>query len=258
MTRASKAGREGAPPAGELASRPAGDLPLRTMRTAGAKDTAPGRKRKNIPRTFNRRPKPWLSPVLELPDYTSERMLNVRKEILGLSRADAARLFRVARNTIWDWETGYRRAPFSAYLAMRLLADSMKRQSSSDPWLQAGSPSAAIAGAGDVAGELAPVTLAAPDLASVMAGAAQVGRLGWRSRAIRVKERMRQFHAIYNAAWLVRDSWHRHALSRQERVWNFVNVLAKELRSCSDYEALIYAVADSLTSSPHGLPWEGD
>src|SRR5689334_16630493 len=83
--------------------------------------------RKRVPRTFDRHPKPWLKQFLEFDDLTSERMLNVRRDVLNLSRADAARLLRVARNTIWDWETGYRRAPFSAYLALRLIADSVRR-----------------------------------------------------------------------------------------------------------------------------------
>lgn len=248
---------KGSPPAGEPASNPAGDLPLRTMRTAGAQDTKSARKRKNIPRTFDRRPKAWLSSILELPAHTSERMLNVRKEVLGLSRADASNLLRVARNTIWDWETGYRRAPFSAYLAMRLLADLQRQQSSSDPWRFVAAPADHLEQAAPPSAALPLVALAAPDLPAAMASAIQqYDRGGRRSRAVRLRQRMLTFSAIYNAAWLVRDSWLGPSLRRQARVWEFVKTLARELQTCSDYEALLYAVADSLTLSPHGLPWE--
>ena len=43
---------------------------------------------------------------------------------------------------------------------------------------------------------------------------------------------------------------------KQECAWRFVNVPARELQRTRDYEALIYAVADPLTTSPHGVPWE--
>jgi hypothetical protein len=78
-----------------------------------------------------------------------------------------------------------------------------------------------------------------------------------RARASALRERMQVFSSIYNAAWLIRDSQHGCANRREDLVRQFVAVLAIELRDCRDYEALIFAVADALTASPNGLPWEG-
>jgi hypothetical protein len=71
-----------------------------------------------------------------------------------------------------------------------------------------------------------------------------------------VREKMLAHSAIYNAAWLVRDSWHGSPERRQERMWRFVNTLARELQRTTDYEPLVFAVADALTASTHGVPWE--
>jgi hypothetical protein len=35
-----------------------------------------------------------------------------------------------------------------------------------------------------------------------------IGRIGRRERAVRMAERMLAFSSVYQAAWLVRDSWH--------------------------------------------------
>lgn len=249
-------GRRRSPPAGEPASNPAGDLP-RTMKTAGTKDSSPKLKRKKIARTFDRRPKSWMQPFLELPYPTSEQFFNVRHDVLSLSRADACRLLRIKPNTIWDWETGRREPQFIAFLVLRLLVDSARHSSSSDPWRLLGSVSAdAVAGGGEAIPIAANMELLPPELPAALTGAELDGRAGWKSRAIRLRDRMKAFTAIYNAAWHVRDSYYGAQLRRQENVWRFVNVVVAELRSCRDFEALIYAVADSLTASPHGVPWE--
>lgn len=188
-------------------------------------------KRKKLPRTFDRREKSWMQPIRAIPPHTSERILELRRD-LSLSRADAARLLRVARNTVWDWETGYRSAPFSAYLALSLLAE---RHSVRDVQ------------------RLAAVPLESPAPRLQMLDQPK----GRRAQAAQLRERMEKFSGIYNAAWLLRDARHGVPLRRQELAWRFANALAKELLKTLDHEALLYAVADSITCSPLGLPWEG-
>lgn len=78
-----------------------------------------------------------------------------------------------------------------------------------------------------------------------------------RARAAALRERMQFFSAIYNAAWMVRDSQHGSADRRDLCIRRFVAVLIRELRDCRDPEALIFAVADSITASALGVPWEG-
>jgi hypothetical protein len=77
-----------------------------------------------------------------------------------------------------------------------------------------------------------------------------------RERAAELRERMACFAAIYNAGWLVRDAQYGSTERVQQSVMRFVAVLLQEMRSCNDFEALIYAVADTLTCSRHGVPWE--
>lgn len=78
-----------------------------------------------------------------------------------------------------------------------------------------------------------------------------------RERAASLRARMLQFHGIYNAAWHVRYTQHGAPDQRQRKVEQFVKALRRELEGCHDPEALIFAVADSLTAFPRGLPWEG-
>ena len=208
-----------------------------------AKDTSEKKARKDIPRTFDRRPKPWLRAITDLPKPTSETLLTLRRDVLNLSRADAAKVLRVARNTVWDWETDYRRAPFSAFLALRLLANEMRQHLSGDPWRNR------------------PFDVPA----NVPAAPAEPRPPGYlwkrfrtrRERAAQLRVRMSSFTTIYNAGWLVRDAQSSHEDRRQDLAWRFIAVLQNELRDCHDPEALIYAIADTIACSPHGLPWEG-
>jgi len=78
-----------------------------------------------------------------------------------------------------------------------------------------------------------------------------------RTRAAKLRERMQCFPSIYNAAWMVRDSWHGSAHRRDECMRRLVAVFLSELKECRDVEALIFAVADAITASAHGVPWEG-
>ena len=81
----------------------------------------------------------------------------------------------------------------------------------------------------------------------------------WRSRrerAAELRERMAAFGAIYNAGWLVRDAYFGPTQRSEQMVMRFVAVLLQEMRTCNDFEALIYAAADTLTCSRHGVPWE--
>ena len=77
-----------------------------------------------------------------------------------------------------------------------------------------------------------------------------------RARAIKLRARMLQFHNIYGAAWHVRASQHGAPDYRRRKVENFMVELRRALEHCGDDEALIFAIADSLTAFPHGLPWE--
>lgn len=78
-----------------------------------------------------------------------------------------------------------------------------------------------------------------------------------RARAAALRQRMAVFARIYNAAYMVRHSQHGYAQRREEYVMRFVAALIDEMRHCRDFEALIFAVADSITADPLGVPWEG-
>lgn len=211
-----------------------------------AKDTSRKKVRKNISRTFDRTPKVWLAQLTGLPKPSSDAFLRLRRDVLCLSRADASRLLRVARNTVWDWETDYRAPPFAAYLALRLVADAMRHHLSGDPWRSG------VALAGYAAPYSEPVPLSAQPLDDP--SRQFVSR---RERAARLRARMAQFSTIYNAGYMVRDAMHGPDERRQDYAWRFLAVLQNEVKTCHDAEALIYAVADAITASPHGVPWEG-
>lgn len=78
-----------------------------------------------------------------------------------------------------------------------------------------------------------------------------------RERAAKLRERMEVFSAIYNAGWLLRNAQYGPSGPREDIAWRFLAVMEAELRACKDPEALIYAIADTIACSPHGLPWEG-
>ena len=67
---------------------------------------------------------------------------------------------------------------------------------------------------------------------------------------------MLKFAGIYNAATLLRDSWHGSGERRAKCADQLAEVIAQELRRHSDTEAVLYAVADALYCSPLGVPWE--
>jgi DNA-binding transcriptional regulator YiaG len=244
-------------------------------------------KRKKLPRTFDRSPKPWMQPVLELPKHTSGEMLAVRREVLGLSRADAARLLRVARNTIWDWETGYRSAPFSAYALLRVLADQGRhRGAAPDPTAGAISVPLALEARAVrleshrkyARGELAPLGIN-PATGKRRQSTGRYPKSGFlspilkpddstprvslegrfksrRERANELRDRMARFSAIYNAGYMVRNAYFGLDARQEDTVKQFIAVLLSELRSTSDYTACLFAVADALYASPSGVPWD--
>jgi len=78
-----------------------------------------------------------------------------------------------------------------------------------------------------------------------------------RQRAAKLRGRMLKFSSIYNAAWMVRHYQHTAAKPLEKAINDFCVVLARELDQAADKEALLYAVAESLTISPYGVPWEG-
>lgn len=77
-----------------------------------------------------------------------------------------------------------------------------------------------------------------------------------RQRAVKVRLRMNEFRSIYNAAWMVRHYQHSSGKPLEKAIDDFCVVLARELDQATDKEALLYAVADSLTISPYGVPWQ--
>lgn len=78
-----------------------------------------------------------------------------------------------------------------------------------------------------------------------------------RGYAVRLRNRMKKYQAVYNAAWFIRhaESTERHY--REQKMRAFWNVCVKEFEHCNDIEAFTYAVADALTSYRFGFPWEG-
>jgi hypothetical protein len=137
---------------------------------------------------------------------------------------------------------------------MRLATDSVKmaaRKNSEVPEISKNIESACSIG------ELVPMVLALlppppPGLPRALSGRGASKR----ARAAALRERMFRFSAIYNAAYMVRHTQYLNDAAREESMRHFVVTLAKEMRHCNDFEALMYAVADSLTSNPLGLPWE--
>ena len=72
-----------------------------------------------------------------------------------------------------------------------------------------------------------------------------------------LRARMMKFKTLYSAAWFVRyASASNRSDYRQQKIDAFWNAVLKQLKDCDDREALLYAVADSITAFPHGLPWE--
>lgn len=110
----------------------------------------------------------------------------------------------------------------------------------------------------DVIGQLVPLVAAVlppsppPEVLNLLSGRG----VSSRARVAALRERMFRFSAIYNAAYMVRHSQYRSDSVRQESMRRFVVALVQEMRHCRDFEALMYAVADSLTSNPLGVPWE--
>lgn len=96
---------------------------------------------------------------------------------------------------------------------------------------------------------------------NLIPGGADIADAGTRGnsrfrREAQLRARMCAFADIYNAAYALRHYQHGAILLRQQAVAKFCAVLVHELETTEDLEALIYAVADSITCSTHGLPWE--
>jgi hypothetical protein len=77
-----------------------------------------------------------------------------------------------------------------------------------------------------------------------------------RERSNELQARMRAFAPLYNAGWCVRDAYFGPDERRREKVMQFVAVLLQLMRQTDDFEALIFATADTLYASPLGVPWE--
>ena len=72
-----------------------------------------------------------------------------------------------------------------------------------------------------------------------------------------MRARMLKFDEIYNAAWMLRSAQHGSEDNKNERVQKLIAVLKGAIEKGDDPEALIFAVADSMTAFPYGVPWEG-
>ena len=82
-------------------------------------------------------------------------------------------------------------------------------------------------------------------------------RIGRRQRAAALENRMLKHSAIYNAATLLRDSWHGAEERREECARKMAAAVTDALQAPKcDAEAVLYAVADSICCSPLGTPWE--
>jgi hypothetical protein len=78
-----------------------------------------------------------------------------------------------------------------------------------------------------------------------------------RQRAANLELRMLKFSPIYNAAAVLRDSWHGSSMRRDACARLLAQVIVQELgRDGCDFEAAVYAVADAICCSPLGTPWE--
>jgi len=77
-----------------------------------------------------------------------------------------------------------------------------------------------------------------------------------RERAAELRERMQTFSRIYNAGWLVRDSYFGPDARRREMCERLLRVFAEDLRRSDDFEACLYALADAVTCGKFGCPWE--
>lgn len=86
---------------------------------------------------------------------------------------------------------------------------------------------------------------------------AQVRRASPRQRAAALRQRMMRFSTVYNAGWHIRYCLHGDPKRLAEAAAKFCEVIANEIASATDKEALIYAIADTVTCSPYGVPWEG-
>jgi len=78
-----------------------------------------------------------------------------------------------------------------------------------------------------------------------------------RQSAVQLRDRMKNFKAIYSAAWFVRHAEVKDQDYREQKMREFWNACRKELDGCEDIEAFTYAVADALTCYRSGFPWEG-
>ena len=81
--------------------------------------------------------------------------------------------------------------------------------------------------------------------------------MGRRQRAAALEARMLKFSTIYNQAALLRDAWRGSPERREQCARCLADAVMQELgRDGVDYEAVLYAVADSICCSPLGTPWE--
>lgn len=77
-----------------------------------------------------------------------------------------------------------------------------------------------------------------------------------RERAAELQARMLKNSRIYNAAYMVRHRYFMRDANRQASVDQFIAVVLEELSKTADPEACLFAIADALYCSPHGVPWE--
>ncbi len=74
----------------------------------------------------------WEKPIDQL-ECSGEAFRALRRDLLNLSQKDAARLLRVAKSSIKNWESGKYKTQFAPYLALLLISESKRYRTPSDP-----------------------------------------------------------------------------------------------------------------------------
>lgn len=65
---------------------------------------------------------------------SADDFLRLRRYMLNMNRAQAARVLRVDHDSIYNWETGKHRLPFPVYLALHLLHESVAYKFADEAW----------------------------------------------------------------------------------------------------------------------------
>lgn len=76
----------------------------------------------------------WVRPIDAIPNPDGQEFFNLRRNVLGLNRKQTARLLRVGVQSVLNWERGTHPVPFYAYLALKLITESLHYKFSVEAW----------------------------------------------------------------------------------------------------------------------------